>query len=58
MCNFLANCEAHGILKAEIVTGKDGIRHFKFNSFNLSLKIGDYSVHLDNLFNGDPVLSM
>lgn len=53
-----ANCEAQGILKAEIATDKNGVRRFKFNSFNLALKIGDYSVHLDNLFNGDPVLSM
>lgn len=55
--SFLANCEGQGILKSEIVTGKDGKRHFKFNSFNLALRIGDYSVHLDNLFNGDPILS-
>lgn len=52
-----ADCEGQGILKAEIVTDKDGIRRFKFNSFNLALKIGDYNVQLDNLFNGDPVLS-
>lgn len=36
---------------------KDGETHIKFNDFTVKAKTGAAKLKLDNLFNGDPVLS-
>jgi len=56
---FSANCtnpEGQAVLKGQLID-KDGHREIRFTSFDFAIKIGDYNVHLDNLFDGDEVLS-
>ncbi|KAK9888490.1 hypothetical protein WA026_000741 [Henosepilachna vigintioctopunctata] len=52
-----ADCGGQGILKGELITDDKGVRHLKFTTFTFAISIGDYSIQLDNLFNGDPTLS-
>lgn len=57
--NFYANatnCAGSGILKAEIIN-KEGKKYMQFKDLDLKLDLKDYSVTLENLFEGDPVLS-
>lgn len=53
---FAADIDGQGVLKAEIIQ-HTGHRQINFTSFDFAIKIGDYNIHLDNLFNGDEVLS-
>ncbi|XP_044266494.1 protein takeout-like [Tribolium madens] len=52
----ISDVDGQGVLKAEIIE-KNGHREIKFTSFDFAIKIADYNIHLDNLFNGDEVLS-
>lgn len=37
---------------------KNGLEFMKIDNVNIRMKIGNISVHLDNLFNGDKALGM
>jgi hypothetical protein len=52
----ITDIDGQGVLKAEIIQ-HTGHRQLNFTSFDFAIKIGDYNIHLDNLFNGDEVLS-
>lgn len=61
----MLNC-AYSLITADIVGNiiikgelkNDGGKSLMdFTEFTLKLNIGNYKVHLDNLFEGDPVLS-
>ena len=51
-----AKCEAHAILKGKLVD-VDNVRYLNFVSLDLKIDIDDYNIRLDNLFQGDEVLS-
>ncbi|XP_044741689.1 protein takeout-like [Chrysoperla carnea] len=46
------NINADAVLKGKLYE-KDGKEYLDFETLNLKLKIGDYEVHLENLFGGD-----
>lgn len=50
------NCIVNGVLRADI-TNENGQKRMHFTGLDLKLQIGDYNLRLDNLFNGDAVLS-
>ncbi|CAH0558263.1 unnamed protein product [Brassicogethes aeneus] len=49
------NVQARTIMRANIVENGDR-KQMKFNHMDVKVKVGDYSVVLENLFGGDPVL--
>ncbi|RZC39113.1 takeout, partial [Asbolus verrucosus] len=52
----ITDVEGQGVLTAQVVP-RNGHREIDFTSFDFAIKIGDYNIHLDNLFNGDEILS-
>ncbi|KAJ3654890.1 hypothetical protein Zmor_014043 [Zophobas morio] len=52
----ITDVDGQAVLKGEIIQ-HNGHREIKFSSFDFAIKIGDYNLHLENLFNGDEVLS-
>lgn len=52
----LANCDGNAVLRAHL-EDRSGKQYMKFDGLDLDIQIEDYGVHLEHLFNGDPVLS-
>jgi len=50
------NCVAKGLLRGNLKE-VNGVNYMNFTNLDLKLRIGDYNLRLDNLFNGDAVLS-
>lgn len=53
--NFPANIDMKFRIKFNTLV-ENGVQMLKFQKFQIRMKIGDGSMHLDNLFGGDPVL--
>jgi len=52
----VTDCEGRAVLKGEIDESQ-GFKRLKFTTFQFAIVFKGFNLHLDNLFNGDPVLS-